>query len=569
MSNFESYDQNDLFSEGIINDAIKNAAGVDVDELKADLEYDKGLANKASRIYNDGLSKAEDNLGAIDKRLKRYKVDTRSIVARARNSVLQFPIYVTQTLRVNEAQIIAGLFERVYTTLVQTVLSHNQILDEDEANNLVFLKKYHTNLKEAADVIANKYYEPIDDLDEMMYNSIFYSQKINENCDVEFRVIPCTDKDLIMENARLINEPLEGFVYLKEHIETTTTSRAELKKLSKDDISDIAKELNCSDNDIKTAIKINSTIDNKSISRAIKIASKDEDKLTDEDNEWIEDNKSFFNSNKKWLADNKEWFTKNHKNIQNYSFRDGSYVRKQQDITKSTKDNGKPIDAPEILKDSDIKKLNNILPYTISATFRIRTRTGIERDVKYIIGIKSVLHLIRTQDLLEDLQELVTGNIKSLQKVRYKTGEIKFADYFFNIKNLKADAAKNINHNKKWINTLKRLSEYHKMNGSIVKKPMSNNPIPNGTLILAQPDVTMLTNETGIDLSKVSNAKRLAKSLFLIAVVIVDSSAGSMRVLFPDTDTDWDVQSLGAIESELAKTDNSQLMREINRMVNR
>ena len=52
---------------------------------------------------------------------------------------------------------------------------------------------------------------------------------------------------------------------------------------------------------------------------------------------------------------------------------------------------------------------------------------GITRDVKYIIGIKSVMHLIRTQDLVEDLPELITGNIKTLQKVRYKTGEITFS----------------------------------------------------------------------------------------------------------------------------------------------
>ena len=94
-------------------------------------------------------------------------------------------------------------------------------------------------------------------------------------------------------------------------------------------------------------------------------------------------------------------------------------------------------------------------------------------------------------------------------------------------------------------------------------------PIPNGTLILTQPDVTSLTNETGIDLSVVGNAVRLAKSLFLIAVVIVDSSAGTMRYIFPDNMTDWDVQSLSAIDAEVAKTDNSQLMRELNRLVNK
>ena len=91
----------------------------------------------------------------------------------------------------------------------------------------------------------------------------------------------------------------------------------------------------------------------------------------------------------------------------------------------------------------------------------------------------------------------------------------------------------------------------------------------NGTMVLAQTDVTAMMNQTGIDLSVVSNAKRLARALFLIAVCIVDSSDGTMRVLFPDSSNDWDVQSLASIDAELSKTDNSQLMRELNRMVNR
>ena len=76
-------------------------------------------------------------------------------------------------------------------------------------------------------------------------------------------------------------------------------------------------------------------------------------------------------------------------------------------------------------------------------------------------------------------------------------------------------------------------------------------PIPNGTMVLAQSDVTKLVNETGIDLSMVSNVKRLAKALFLIGVVIIDATAGTMRVIFPDSDSSWDVQSLSSIDAEL------------------
>ena len=183
------------------------------------------------------------------------------------------------------------------------------------------------------------------------------------------------------------------------------------------------------------------------------------------------------------------------------------------------------------------------------------------------------MHLIHVQDLADELYELVTGNVKSLQKVRYKTGEIGFADYMFNIKGLKADAAKKINHNKRWLSTLKELANYNKTNRSLLKMPAElllngNVPIPNATLILSQTDVTWLVGKTGIDLSQISNARKLAKNLFLIAIAIVDPSAGSMRILF-DGDVDWDVQSLASIDAEVAKTDNSNLLRELQRAVNK
>ena len=248
------------------------------------------------------------------------------------------------------------------------------------------------------------------------------------------------------------------------------------------------------------------------------------------------------------------------------------HVRKNQAKTKkivNANDIMKAADAPVLLKDGDIKRANGMVPWTIQATFRVRDSSGnIGYEVKYIIGIKSTLHLISPKDLSSELQDLVMGDNKGLRKVRYKTGELTFMNYIFNIKGLKADAAKQINYNKRWINTLKRLSDYQKRNGSLKLTPHAD-VIPNATLVLTHQDVINLANDTGIDLSVVSNAKRLAKSLFLISIAILDATAGTMRVLFPDRDNDWDVQSIASIDAELAKTDNSKMMNELNRLINK
>lgn len=599
-----------LFQEGLLEDSLSKAADIKVDKIKSDWkDAKKGLNDKLTTLNNEGLNKAGDAADSINKFAGKHQVSAKSIIARARNSVLQFPVYVSHTCRVEAAHTIAKSFERVYTTLVQTVLSQNQILSDKEANNLVFLKKYHTNLKEAADVLTNKYYEAIDDFDQMMCDSIFYTQKLTENCKVEFRVVPCDNQDIILENARLLNDPLSGFIYLREDgndkdpdkdkskaedkgedkaekkdrtkggtIDRTDETTVRNTPLSERDLRDMA--INRADftasekklidsksseikNDVETSMSGKSKDEiNDAIQKKMEEKEKAEEKLED--------------SVAKLKQDIKD------KKVTGVSFNNGRFLS-QDIVNKATerpamKKPDKPItraaDAPHILKDSDIKKINGLLPYTIEASFLINNGNGIEREVRYILGIKCVMHLIRMRDLADDLRDLITGDVKSLQKVRYKTGEISFKDYFFNIKGLKSDAAKHINYDKRWINTLKRLADYKNMNGALMKKPVESLaggsvPIPNGTMVLTQPDVTTLINETGIDLSVVSNAKKLAKNLFLIAIVIVDSSAGTMRVLFPDSDNEWDVQSLASIDAEIAKTDNSQIMKELNRMVNR
>lgn len=603
----ELFSEGDIIDEtiGIAKDVAKQATGLDIDKVKKDIDgivsgkdpNDTGKdpdyepRNRVQQT-NDMLAKdifapMAEPLNKIWGKAASQYVDGRSIIARARNSVLQFPIYVTQTVRVNEAQIIARLFEHVYTSMVQTVLSQNPILDEKEANGLVFLQRYHSNLTESATVrlhelyadLYNEFYEPIDELDAILKESVYHKIPISENCVAEFRVTG-DDRLITMENARLMNEPLTGFRYLKE--DTTDTSEDTVKDQSSQDTfrshemtTEEFEQLAFDDIDLGNAgIRIYKT-GGKNLSGADLAAYKNIAHNVDDAIDRIKKmirNKQMGNSYS--YIDGKYYCTANIESKQSTSDKTSTRT-----VTKG-KEPEKPefvpaVSTPQILRDTDIKKINDMKPYNIEAMFHIKdANQNIVRDVRFIVGVKTVMHLVRSQDLQDDLQELVTGKIKSLQKVRYKTGEIKFRDYLFNLKGLKADASKHINYNKRWIANLKRLAEYRQQNGTFFSAPIKaltkgNIPYPNATLILAQTDVTALTNSTGIDLSVISNANKLARNLFLLAIAIVDSSAGTMRTYFPDMDNDWGVHSLSSIDAELAKTDNSKIMAEINRLVNR
>lgn len=590
---FSSEDQ--VYQEGI-NSTIRDNTGIDAKDIGDSWSDISGIKDvgHAIKVTNDkGIQPARDIADVIDKHVyKDAIVDNRSIVARARNSILQFPVYVTQSCPVAPARIISDFFARYYTSMVQETLAQNPVMDEEEANNLVFLKKYHVNLKESVENLlegyqnlVNPFYQPIDEIDALLKESVYCEYTLNKNCKLICRVVPSTDPDLLAECARGIHEPLEGFDYLREGMydgvdpkERTIEITSRFDTVDEDEIRQMAID------------KLNLTSDERQFldMTAREIQDYVNARMPDSSGNDQTARENQVRAIMTRRADNERRVQERIKRIQKqiksgkkkgYSY-DGVRYRRNSNTSKridSHNTHKHPVDdaveAPHILKDTEVKRINSMLPYTIEATFRLKTKNGIDRDVKYILGVKCVLHIVRTNDLAEDLQELITGKMKALQKVRYKTGEISFRDYLFNDKQLKADAAKNINYNKRWLNNLKRLADYRQQYGSFLKIPIQalnkgDVPIPNATLILTQPDIAQLTSQTGIDLSQIGNARRLTKNLFLAAICIIDASAGTMRVYF-DEDTDWDIQSLQSIDQEVARTDNSQLMRELNRVVNR
>ena len=124
------------------------------DNLTREKDVERNLAK--GRVLNDQyLGKTADTMGDIARRMADRRVDNRSIIARSRNSIMQFPVYISQTIPVNPANVIARLFDRVYASFVQSALAMHPVINEDEANNLLFMKSFHTNITEAAKAVVN------------------------------------------------------------------------------------------------------------------------------------------------------------------------------------------------------------------------------------------------------------------------------------------------------------------------------------------------------------------------------------------------------------------------------
>lgn len=496
-----------------------------------------------------------EEMKEIDKQVKKLKINNKSIIKRTKESIFYFPVYISSSIRINEAHVVAKLYERVYADFVQNVISQpdNQFVDYSELEDMRFLKKFHVNAESAQqtyDAVASgrKFVKdvlgkPLSFTEETINRSCYHACKINDRVMVEFMCIAPSGKtyDMIAEHERMMQEPLSGFSFLQE-----------------------------AQNNPSTGISANN-----------KVKYRDYDPNSDNDKKI----NKFYDVNGKEYDRKQINFTD--PNADNYvdKFKVLDTTGAGTEVSIGPAEFNKVGNryqqagrAAQLLKDTDCKKINGMLPYSIIATFKVKNTPGVSwtRDVIEVqIGIKTVLHIINPKDLIDEVKPIIMGGQKSLQKVRYKTGEIKFKDYFFGLTDLKKGAAQLYSKSKRWLGSLKRLGEFGKMYKSALKDPVTavtkdkGIPIPNATLVLSALDVDNIKLGCGIDLMNLKYVNKLAKQLFLITFVIVDSSSGVIRSVYPNEQDDWDNMSIASIEDLVSKSSNADFMKELKRTVNR
>ena len=512
-------------------------------------------------MLKKGQELGEDIKGYDDKALKTAaKVSDNSgrgsIIARARNSVLQFPVYITNSgIRVNEAHLISKFLERVYASYVQQTLAQNPIRSEEDLQNMNFLKDIHVNFKESS-YVPNKYYTPIDDIDKIITESK-YNKIHGDGFVVEFTNVEITDPYYLAEFRRLSHEPLEGFKFEDRRlgIGGGTYNSADDKDEEEPKKAETPKK-------IETPKKKDDPDRNKTSSTIEKTKYPDKE-YSDEDllniandnnidsDEPLDDIKNKVKKANGYdvTIDGKKVkiFHRKDRNGDDIFFTQGKEKTGTVSITNFN-NRDKAVTLPEILKDVEIKKINGMLPYAIKCSFRVSGTNHIA-DIDYLIGVKTVLHLVDMKELTKDLPSIIEGSMKGLRKIKYKMGELSWLDYMFDLKGVKKNAAKRLNSNSRWLSTLKALSDAKNTDAGLTRDlaqligKENGIPLPNASLVISKNEVEDMREKTGIDINDTKVANRLMNKLFLICLIIIDGSASSMKVLM-EGQTSWDVQAL-------------------------
>lgn len=234
------------------------------------------------------------------------------------------------------------------------------------------------------------------------------------------------------------------------------------------------------------------------------------------------------------------------------------------------------IRAPQFMDETKIQKLNTMKPLMMTVDLNVEGKDGrIVQGVEYIVGVKTHNRLVDASTLPEVVEYPLKEMNKITRKAKWRAGELKFfKDILFKIPQKKQTAIDSRDPKRKWYRRLYELAHVKGdapakaiINGDSVVKAFfkdklgkygdTNGVIPNAALVISKGDVDIIKRETKIDMLKGSAAAKFCKELFMIAIVVIDNDAESIKILMPDLHSDYEVHSLGSVNKQLSLLDTS------------
>ena len=232
--------------------------------------------------------------------------------------------------------------------------------------------------------------------------------------------------------------------------------------------------------------------------------------------------------------------------------------------TNNPVSNSKEVGLPKMLLDNDVKKSNELIPTTLNVKLKIVNKDESDLGfINYIIGVKAVMHPIKSNDMIENLIRGSKNNNKFFDFIRWTTGEISFLkDLILNLNEIKGDVNLRSKGSSQWWLTLKRRKALSKMKNLITSKQI----LPNTTIVVSADEIEKIKSENGFDLMNESVVNKLMKTYFLLGFVVVDNSSQLAHFLF---DGQQSFQTITFKSLERENINKSAEFKEMLKLVNR
>lgn len=539
-----------------------NSQQKDPAQTFADVQKDMKDLSRDIRSSRDESFEAGENIGKFISNVKgKASADagmfgSASIIGKASKNIFEFPVFISSNVSVDFATATNSLLEQVYASYLQMAISMNPVVSErDIRRGLVF-----QNLK----TDTTKYLE---------YATQFYAQEACHNviemddAIVEFDMITLSNDDYKHIQESLDYQPLSEFSHYFQEADSSDDEDDE-----DDDTNDNDREYQLKKNrDEREARREKREIarDKRERAKAKREAEESNRRKAREEEQDRLARERDLRERKKDLRDKKA----------HQSRMDTEAVQRVTMMNRDKREAEKHIvdtkvKAPQFIDESKIQKLNTLKPLMMTVGVKVVSdKTGaISNMIDYVVGVKTHSRIIPA-DILPEVAEYPTKEMNRLaRKAKWRAGEIKFMDYLFNRPAKKQAAIDSKDVNKRWYHRLYTLA-HSKGSSNVAKKVTGKRSpeglIPNVTIIMTKQDVDRIDMEKGIDLMKGSTAVRFCKELFLMALIVVDTDAQSLKILLPDINNDYEIHSLASIQKQIETLDTANAVsREVKRMMN-
>ena len=422
-----------------------------------------------------------------------------NIAKEAKGLTAVFPVLVSESVSVEQAQMIAKAAERKYVTMFQMLFAASQITDAKSAQS--YLKKFHNNITSSLDLSDMT----VDDV-------IDFANKLDE----EVQTTALTNAR-ITEATRAVLEDLafnENYTkVLAENLNPVSLNNYKVKTVFGD----------------YKATQVSEAVD---------------DYYTVEDR-----------------TDSTEWEGRDDNNGNVYKQRTNTTTRRTpitaRDRAATLKDKNATLkDKADIISKqiitTDIKKANEATPSLMIINF-VTQADGRDNEIvnTAVIGVKCVIHYVPSSEMMNRMVLKNTDRRGLLNFIRATTGEIQFfRDFLFAIDRAKIDAVAKTSKgsNSRIWKMLEIRANRAKMNATARADNAACAAIT--MLVLSKAEVDIIKQSYRLDLSKASTMLSVMKGYNFIGVAVIDEVNEKVDFLYDDGTKNFETISFMSLERE-------------------
>lgn len=422
-----------------------------------------------------------------------------NIAKEAKGLTAVFPVLVSESVSVEQAQMIAKAAERKYVTMFQMLFAASQITDAKSAQS--YLKKFHNNITSSLDLSDMT----VDDV-------IDFANKLDEEV-----------QTTALTNARI-----------------TEATKAVLEDLAFNEnytkvLAENLNQVSLNNYKVKTVF---------GDYKATQVSEANDDYYTVEDR-----------------SDSTEWEGRDDNNGNVYKQRTNTTTRRTpitaRDRAATLKDKNATLkDKADIISKqivtTDIKKANEATPSLMIINF-VTQADGRDNEIvnTAVIGVKCVIHYIPSSEMMNRMVLKNTDRRGLLNFIRATTGEIQFfRDFLFAIDRAKIDAVAKTNKgsNSRIWKMLEIRANRSKMNTTARADNAACAAIT--MLVLSKAEVDIIKQSYRLDLSKASTMLSVMKGYNFIGVAVIDEVNEKVDFLYDDGTKNFETISFMSLERE-------------------